>query len=277
MFEVRVREWERLVDQDGPEPENERTHRRRNTKLTQDPIDLSWELIGRFAAGQGAAMAEILDHYIEAELLADWEKARADKGDNATAADLPRTTQQRRADALFQLFQDAAAAEHGAVPPGWCHDVVWSPDTFEEMARRFAGADPQPLDPDTHRCETIDGIQLEPTEAFANALIHSIRRVIINAAGVTIDMGRKRRFEGALRDAINIQTQPATCVWPGCWVPASKCEGGHLHDHARGGLTNPRSASSPPRANRAPASDGHPNAGNTTDGTRNEFARELGK
>ena len=121
-------------------------------------MDLSWDLMGRFAAGQGAAMAEILDHYVDAEFEADWEKARADKGDAATAADLPRTVQQRRADALWQIFQDAAAAEHGAVPPGFCHNIVWSPETFEEMLRRIDGEDPEPLDPDTHRCETVDGV-----------------------------------------------------------------------------------------------------------------------
>ena len=238
MFETRVREWERLVDADGSEPENERTHRRRNAKLTQDPIDLSWDLMGRFAAGQGAAMAEILDHYIDAEFQADWEKARAEKGDAATAADLPRTAQQRRADALWQIFEDAAAAEHGAVPPGFCHNIVWSPETFEEMLRRIDGEDPEPLDPDTHRCETVDGVQLEPTEAMTNALVNTVRRVIVDAAGVTLDMGRKRLFTGALRDAINIQS-PGRCVWPGCWTAASKCEADHVTDYGAGGLTRP--------------------------------------
>ncbi|MEM7286863.1 MAG: DUF222 domain-containing protein [Actinomycetota bacterium] len=238
MFETRVREWERLVDFDGSEPESERIHRRRNAKLTQDDIDLSWDLAGRFAAGQGAQMAEILDHYIDAERLADWEKARAHKGEQATAADLPRTEQQRRADALWQVFQDAARGDDSAVPPGFCHNVIWSADTYEEMLRRLDGQQPQPFDPDDYCCETTDGVKLDPTEAITNSLQHSFRRVVVDAAGVVVDMGRKRFFTGPLRDAVNIAAD-GRCIWPGCWTPASKCEADHVTDYGAGGLTNP--------------------------------------
>ena len=238
MFETRLREWERLVDFDGSEPENERTHRRRNAKLTQDEIDLSWELIARFASAQGAQIAEIFERYIDAERQADWEKARAEHGDAATYADLPRTEHQRRADALWQVFQDAARADGSAVPPGYCHNVVWSAETYEEMLRRFDGEDPQPFDPDEYCCETIDGTKLEPTEAFANSLDHSFRRVIVDSAGVVLDMGRKRFFTGPLRDAINLASN-GHCIWPGCSTPATKCEADHVTDYGAGGLTNP--------------------------------------
>ena len=89
------------------------------------------------------------------------------------------------------------------MPPGFCHNIVWSPDTFEELLRRIDGQEPEPLDPDTHRCETIDGVQLEPTEAITNALVNNVRRVVVDAAEVTLDMGRKRLFTGALRDALS--------------------------------------------------------------------------
>ena len=106
------------------------------------------------------------------------------------------------------------------------------------MLRRFAGATPRPLDPDTHRCETIDGIQLDPTEAAANSLLHSFRRVVVDSASVTIDAGRKRLFEGVLKDVVNIQSG-STCVWPGCHIPTSRCETDHLREHSTGGRTNP--------------------------------------
>ena len=109
------------------------------------------------------------------------------------------------------------------------------------MLRRFAGAKPRPLDPDTHRCETIDGIQLDPTEAAANSFVSSFRRVVVNTAGVTIDAGRKRLFEGVLKDLVRIQTRTGTCVWPGCHVPITNCETDHLKRHADGGRTNPES------------------------------------
>mgnify|MGYP001827915742 CR=1 FL=1 len=173
--------------------------------------------------------------------------ARAEHGDQATAEHLPRTDAQRRADALWQIFQDAAGSPHGAVPSGYTHNVVWSADTFEEMLRRLSGQPTRPFDDDTYRCETIDGVQLDPTEAIANALVSSVRRVVVDAAGVVLDVGRKRRFTGALRDAVNLQSD--RCVWPGCEVPATRCEADHLHEHAKQGRTCP--------GNGAPLCGGH--------------------
>jgi len=74
-FELKVREWERLTDEDGPTPPNERRHQNRDAKMIQD-FDLGWELVALFAAMQGASVREIFDHYIDAELQADWENAR---------------------------------------------------------------------------------------------------------------------------------------------------------------------------------------------------------
>ncbi|MGI9624292.1 MAG: HNH endonuclease signature motif containing protein [Acidimicrobiales bacterium] len=237
MFELRVREWERLIDEDGSEPENERTHRRRNARLVQDPIDLSWELVAKFAAMMGMAMRDVLDHYIEAEWQADWEKARAEHGDDACNMHLARTDPQRRADALWQIFQDAAGADGSAVPPGFVHNIVWDSDTYEQMVRRIDGEEAQPLDPDTYRCESVDGTPLEPNEAVINSLVASFRRVLVDARGVVLDMGERRFFTGPLRDAINLHSK--TCVWPGCQVPSSKCEADHLVEHSRKGRTCP--------------------------------------
>ena len=236
-FELDVRQWERLVDMDGPEPANQRNHETRDAKLIQHHFDLSWDLAARYAAMQGASMREILDHYIEAELTADWEKARAEHGDDACFADLPRTDAQRRADALWQIFQDAAANGHGAVPPRFVHNIVWDAASFEEMLARIDGSEPHPLDPDTHRCSTIDGVPLEPTEAVVSSLVSMVRRVVVDAAGVVIDQGRARRFTGSARHAV-LLADPR-CVWPGCGVQASRCEIDHLRDHARGGRTAP--------------------------------------
>lgn len=240
-FEVRVREWERLIDEDGPEPEGERTHRRRCARMTEDPIDLSWELVAKLAAMQGVTISEIWGHYIDAEWQADWEKAVAEHGDAACAAHMARTDAQRRADALWQVFQDAAGADGSAVPPTFTHNIVWSADTFEEMVRRFSGETPEPHDPDTFRCDTIDGSPLHPTEVMAAAVdspaLHSFRRLVIGADGVTLDMGRKRRFTGPLADAIRIQAG-TRCVWPGCSVPVSRCQLDHIHDYAKGGCTD---------------------------------------
>ncbi len=238
MFETRVREWERLIDEDGAPPKAEVTHEKRNAKMSQSPIDLDWEFTARFGPLQGMRVNDIFQQYIDAEWQADWEKTVAEHGDAASVALMPRTPAQRRADAFEQMCVDAAGAPASAVPTGFCHNIVWSAETYEEMLRRFAGAEPRPMDPDTFRCETPDGVQLDPTEAAANSLLHSFRRVVVNAASVTIDAGRKRLFDGVLKDLVGIQTG-TTCVWPGCCVPVTRCETDHLREHSSGGRTNP--------------------------------------
>ena len=235
-FEQAVRRWERLMDQDGPTPAAERTHENRNARLVQD-FNLSWNLDGSYGSMQGAAMAEIFDHYINAETLADWEKARAEHGDTATQDHLPRTGAQRRADALWQIFQDAADNEHGATPVSWVHNILWTNETFEEHLNRLLGGNPQPVDPDLYRCETLNGVPLDPTEAAASAFMSKVRRVVVDAPSTVIDLGEARFFTGNAKHAVKLQN--TTCVWPGCCTPTSDCEADHLTEHSKDGRTNP--------------------------------------
>ncbi len=239
-FETKTRQWERLIDEDGPEPANEPNHTNRNAKLVQNPWDSSWDLTGFYASLQGAEMREILDHYIDAEFQADWTEAKARLGDQVTNADLERTPSQRRADALHRLFQDAACSPDGAVPPGFTHNIHWSAAAYEEMLDSIDADRPPRFDPNTYMCRTGDGHNIDPTEAVTNSLdglAAHIRRMIVDASGVVIDLGRARRFTGSARTAATgVHT---CCIWPGCTVPASACEIDHLHDHSRGGTTSP--------------------------------------
>nr|WP_291839169.1 DUF222 domain-containing protein [Candidatus Microthrix sp.] len=90
-FEMKTRRWERLIDEDGPEPANERNHKNRNATLRPNPWDSSWDLTGFFASLQGVEMREIFDVFVEAEFQADWAEAKARLGDAVTGADLNRT------------------------------------------------------------------------------------------------------------------------------------------------------------------------------------------
>ena len=83
----------------------------------------------------------------------------------------------------------------------------------------------------------MDGHDLEPYEAATNALLHQVRRVVVDAAGVVIDLGRARLFTGSARHAVKLSA--TTCVWAGCTVPVSRCEIDHLTDYAHGGQTCP--------------------------------------
>ena len=205
--------------------------------LTQDEQSLTWTVDGRMGSMMGAQINEIFAHYTAAELAADWEKARAEHGDDACDAHLPRSSDQRSADALWQVFQDAASADGTCVPPDFCHDIVWSHDAYEAMLRRLDGEAAAPLDPETFRCETLTGTSVEPYEAAAHSLVSSVRRVIVDAAGTVIDLGRARSFTGSSRKAAKLQAKQ--CVWPGCRVPVDRCQIDHTHRHADGGRTNP--------------------------------------
>jgi hypothetical protein len=235
-FQQVIRQWERLVDQDGPEPANERNHDNRNATIRQDPVDLGVQVRADYASMQGVSMIEIFEHYVAAERLADWEKARAEHGDDANVSHLPRTEQQRRADALWQLFHDAAAAETSAVPPEWVHTVVWDSQTYEAMVASLDGEDAH-LDPRSVTCETLDGNPLDPYEAAAHSLLQKVRRAVVNATGTVIDQGQARCFTGSARQAVKLTSR--CCIWPGCMVPTGQCQVDHVHEHSSGGLTNP--------------------------------------
>jgi len=255
-FKAKVLDWERATDLDGGHRDNERNHDNRNVRLVHNSIEGSWELSGQFATDQGARAKEIFDHYVDAEWRADWAAARAKLGDAATLSDLKRTDAQRRADAFIRMCNDAAGAPPGTKAPKITHNIVWSADTYLGLAD-LLGADGAALDthwsatltdpgsrrsqwcnPDTYRCSTLDGLPLEPVEQFFSSLANHVRRVIVNTKGVVIDLGHTARlFTGSARLAA--QLQHPHCIWPGCDAPTTRCEIDHLHDHAKGGPTNP--------------------------------------
>jgi hypothetical protein len=89
-----------------------------------------------------------------------------------------------------------------------------------------------------HRCETLDGDPVDPTEAFANAVVGRVRRAVVGWDGVVLDMsGRHKLFTGAVREAVMLTA--ARCFWPGCRVKHRHCQADHLDPRRNGGRTNP--------------------------------------
>ncbi len=265
-FDTRLQQWKRLTDEDGPTPPNQKAHEDRNARIDQD-YDMAWHMVASFACQQGLQIAEVFNKYVKAETLADWEKARAEHGDEATSQHLPRTVQQRRADALWQIFIDAAANPNSAVPADFVHNIMWDQATFETLAAKVLGEDAgidvtgnsaaddiafgessdwnddaeatlfDGIDPDAMICQTIDGTPLEPTEMMLNAIVSKIRRVVVTAASEKVDLGKARCFTGMARHAVKLKA--TRCVWPGCTIPSSDCQADHLLEHSRDGRTNP--------------------------------------
>jgi len=306
-FDRHLTNGERLADEDGAGDDAERHERNRDVRIGTN-LDGSIWIDGNLGSLDGAVLRDVHEHFIDAELAADWGEARERLGDVATYDDLQRTEAQRRADALMAIVR--AAASHQANQTGGSvivTNVVIDLATFERHLRRVCSdepvTDPDPRvatmfddviadldappdeDPDPasvgapagepadveptesseptkgvepvaerepkaprspkdgagFRCDTLDGTPIDPAAATANALVNHVRRVVVGADGVVVDVGRKGRlFTGARRLAVLIGE--TTCSWPGCNVPVTRCQADHLdgfHSRKRG-PTNPR-------------------------------------
>ncbi|WP_436793344.1 HNH endonuclease [Actinospongicola halichondriae] len=241
-----LREWESLADADGSAEAAERVHERRCFSLLENEIDGSFTSAGHHGALQGSAMSELLDVYERAEFEADWADARAVHGADARAEHLARTPAQRRADALFEIFRRAGAVSGDARSPEPLVNIVLDQDTFENELRRAAGepVETDPNETEGRRCHTVGGATLHPADAVAAAMIGHVRRIVVDAAGNVIDVGRKRRlFTGSARDAALLQSMlrgpgGLRCLWPGCDGRGGCLQVDHREPAARGGPTD---------------------------------------
>jgi len=242
-FDRFATDWVRRLDEDGTCDLNQRHHENRNARLVQD-FDQSWRWEGGCGSLQGAQMHDIFQHFYQAETLADWEKARAEHGDDARPEHLPRSDGQRRADTFFTIFERAASTPPGGKAPEIVTNIVIDEATWDRHLTKLAGADVEPADPDDHsyRCDTFDGHPIEPTEAVAAALVGGVKRVVMGADRVVIDKSRKQRlFTGSARLAVQLADNE--CLWPGCHIPVTNCQIDHTTGWAPargGGRTNPR-------------------------------------
>lgn len=237
-FDLFCIQWMNLVDVDGAHDKANRRWRRRRIQLDQD-LNGFWKLDGRLMSSDGADLREILDHLVEAMRMTDIEAAKADHGDN-WRLHLPRTLSQLRHDAFIELVLRGAAVGPDGRPVERTLNRVVDESTYEAHVAALLGATPPPLDPtDPHRfSRTTGGTYVNPAELVARSMVDHVRRVVVNAAGVVIDLGRRSRlFTGNARDAALLAE--ISCYWTGCWVPATSCEADHLLPWDDTGRTNP--------------------------------------
>ncbi|WCO65494.1 DUF222 domain-containing protein [Iamia majanohamensis] len=257
VFDRMVTEWVSVMDEDGTRDRAERHHHNRDLTIHQG-FDGSWTITGGCGSLHGAEIDSILRAFLRAETEADWAEARRTHGDAATVSDLARTDGQRRFDAFLAMCRrgaDARAAEAGGSQI--VTDIVIDQETFGRTIAAMAGATPPPVDPAfalfptrSYRCSTLDGDPVDPTEAVAAALNRHIRRVVVGADSVVVDLGRRRRlFTGAA--ALAVKLSATTCYWPGCQVPVTACQCDHLRpwsprsDGSGGGCTCPGNGAPP--------------------------------
>jgi hypothetical protein len=210
--------------------------------------------------GDGVISAELIaifDQFCEAEYRNDLEARRGLHGPGADEHPLPRTARQWRFDAMVSIFRTAAAAgKVGSAAQPLVNIVIDAASWARLMVA--AGLAPHAesgvVDPaviadlvhgdvplQDRRCETSTGIQLHPHDVLRAALSGHVRRVVVDSAGVVIDLGRRQRlFTGAARDAAKLMVMH--CEHPGCDLPAEWCDVDHQVEWAAGGATDQSNA-----------------------------------
>jgi hypothetical protein len=242
-FRVVTSRWEQLADADGAHAEHERAHDDRHARCHFDGAVFVFET--SHGVVQGTSMRQVFEAFCEAEFDRDWQWVKATYGEGANASLLPRTARQRRADAFVAMVLAAAAAGTG---DGRTIDttvnLVCDLDQFEQrLEAEVTDADAR-VDPSTvrdRRCETTDGVPVDPRQLVAAALLGRVRLIVVDGAGVIVHAGRKRPlFTGALRETI--QAIDPVCGWLGCSLRAQIAAIDHLQPRSRGGPTEPANA-----------------------------------
>ncbi|WP_116996496.1 hypothetical protein [Desertimonas flava] len=260
-FSSQLTEWERLVDEDGAHRSRETAHRNRDVRFIT--VGATVLLRGSFAGLQAEALQTTFAAFVDAEYRFDVEEARERLGhEHVTPGDLARTNGQRRAEAMKKLFEAAAIAPLNGRDIDLTVNIIIDQATFERQLldlldplhlHRNSDADTT-LAPDcqaavdTHTirpmCHTSRGTDVDPVDAVAAALVGHVRRVVVGAAGVIIDQGRRSRlYRGNSREAAYLQAAVAgqfRCMWPGCGHLPRQID--HVTPSTEGGPTSPRNA-----------------------------------
>ncbi|MBM7831687.1 5-methylcytosine-specific restriction protein A [Agromyces cerinus] len=220
---VQAQVWAAFLDQDGAEPDDERTMRRRGFRLGRARdglIPVSGELLPEVAGG----LRRLFDAHLAPRSGGGFmtAEARADLDRNGEQ----RTAEQQRHDVVAAIIQAAArSGEHpsiGGTPPTVLVSVR---ATDLETGRGVAHA---------------DGIEIPVSLRAARQLICTggMQRVAFDDHGRIIRLGSAERcFTPHQRRAIILRD--GGCVIPGCSVPASWCEIHHVIPDVDGGPTHP--------------------------------------
>ncbi|MFT7649254.1 MAG: hypothetical protein ACI8Y4_004015 [Candidatus Poriferisodalaceae bacterium] len=231
-FDLVVSQWQELADQDGAERRDKRADQSRNHRMNQNE-DGTWSWEGTCAAYDGALTNDVFEAFEKIEFDIDWQWVLDTYGPDKACGDLmPRTAAQRRADAYAKVHVYAAKALKADGGPDITTDVVIDDETFEHETLKLLGESVEPTDPcrEEFTCRTLSGSVLNPRTAVAHALLGHLRRVVVGADSVTIDLGRRRLFTGYARLAAQLQADE--CYWPGCHVNVTKCQVDHITPHA---------------------------------------------
>jgi hypothetical protein len=231
-----LRHWEELADADGARSRHDRAvlDRRASVHFVGERSFLD----AQGPAYDGVIFEEVLAHFIELEWQTEWDLLAAIHGEAMHAGLMERTHSQRSFDALQRVF--AAAAGSSGSGPAVTVDIVIDQATYEHQLEAMLGGDPAAIPPShapSRRCEDAKGRVVDPRAVVAASLVGQVRRLVIGADGVVLNMGRRQRlFTGQLREAVLLSARRCTVI--GCTVPCHRCQADHLEPASRGGPTD---------------------------------------
>lgn len=191
-----------------------------------------------------AEMTQIFELAVQAEFDADCAARRTEHEDDALNYPLPRSADQRKFDALHQIFLSWATVPTDGTTPDplvnilfdhisagtamFEHGLADSPNIFGLPEDTFAAA---ARDLSKRRCETTTGTSVHPDVALRALVAGRVRRAVVDADSVVIDLGRTQRlFIGKAREAAQLLV--TTCTHRGCDIPATLCDVDHRQEWA---------------------------------------------
>jgi hypothetical protein len=259
-FHDDIDEFIQLVDQDGAFADLASAVEGRTAHVNDVAGTLAVTVVGGDPVTSAQFIA-VFESFVEGEYRADVAARHEMYGDEADQHPLPRTTAQRRYDAMISMAAAAAASPEGrALPEPTAHIVIDERSAHEALTH--AGitlpngnvveldddgnpdheavlaslADELVADPEafrTRRCETSTGAKIHPNVALRALLTGHVRRVVVDSQGVVVDYGTKQRlFSGLARQAALLLA--STCTHPGCRLPARLCEVDHITEWSTG-------------------------------------------
>lgn len=250
-FAACARRFVQLADLDGAHDGRDDAIEQRSAGV----VDVGGMLSVSAHGGDGTTTAEmiaIFEAFCDREFRRDVEARRVEHGDDAGSLPLLRTARQRSFDALVSIFRAAVTAEHAGTPVEPVVNILTDAQTWTDLLAASglipgegplvdAGLIPALVGGDVpltdRRCETSTGVPLHPHDVLRAALTGHVRRVVVDSAGVVIDLGRRQRlFTGAARDAAMLLVRH--CEHPGCDLPTEWCDVDHGAEWAAGGRTD---------------------------------------
>jgi hypothetical protein len=182
--------WLTLADPDGAHRDHASADAARDFRIREHGAGFTIE--AQCGVLQGTAVREMWQRFVDAEFITDWEATRSLDGERVSVGQLARTASQRRFDAFFSMLEAGATNTGEAALADPVVNVIVDLDTFEQHLRAELGGPAPLIDPAgilDRRCETIEGVAVDPRHVVALAMVGRVRRIVLDADDVIVNAG----------------------------------------------------------------------------------------